>query len=457
MLPVFAIIFFVFSLDRSNISQALTDNLLEDLNIDQNISNIGVSLLWGAICIGDIPSNMILSRIGAKYWIPSQVVVWSLISTLQCLIKNKNGFLATRFLLGLAESGFIPGALAFLSNFYTKHEYAKRVVFFFYGDAFASMFGPLVAAGILKLRGHAGLEGWRWLWLIEGLITFVIGVFAYFVIPRSVSDSKTLIFGDILDEYEAKVFESQLILADKSYEKGNNPITSSTVFDALIDWRIYPHIFMAIVGLTALQPTMTYGSYILKEVGFNTISSNLLAIPWTAGSILSTLGLATLSDRYKDRSGFMLIASLWYLITALLIRILNSRLSAWRFYALYSVYQMAPSWHNINVAWITSNQSSSERKSVILAFYFMAANFAGIPGNQIFREGDKPKYLKGWVAVLVLYVVLNCLIIGQRLQYSWTNGKKKEMLNSLSESEYEEYKNKESIHDNRRLTFVHPI
>lgn len=105
---------------------------------------------------------MVLHRIGAHYWIPAQVVIWGLIEVLQSFVKGSGGWYAARLFLGLAESGFIPGGLYTLSQWYTQDELAKRTVIFFFGPSISGSFGSLISAGALRLEGKQGLKGWQW-------------------------------------------------------------------------------------------------------------------------------------------------------------------------------------------------------------------------------------------------------------------------------------------------------
>ncbi|KAF7863829.1 hypothetical protein EAF04_006794 [Stromatinia cepivora] len=166
LIPLVMIMFFTLNLDRGNISNALTDNMMADLSITQEIINTGNSLVYVGICIGDIPANLMIQKIGADIWLPCQLLAWGLVATFQAFIKNKAGFLATRFLLGLCESGFIPGTLWYLTKWYTKRELGKRTVLFFTGSYMANLLNGLIAYGLLRLRGRAGLTGWQWLFLV---------------------------------------------------------------------------------------------------------------------------------------------------------------------------------------------------------------------------------------------------------------------------------------------------
>lgn len=150
------------AVDRTNVSGVLTSTFLKDTHITRDQANTGVSLLWLGIVLLEIPSNVVLHRIGAHYWIPAQVIIWGLVETLQCLVKHAGGWYAARLFLGLAESGFIPGSLYTLSRWYTQDELAKRTVIFFWGPSFSSAFGSLISAGALRISGSLGLHGWQW-------------------------------------------------------------------------------------------------------------------------------------------------------------------------------------------------------------------------------------------------------------------------------------------------------
>ena len=105
---------------------------------------------------------MILHRIGPHLWIPAQVVVWGLIEVLQCFVTNPGGWYAARLFLGLAESGFIPGGLYTLSQWYTHSELTSRTAIFFFGPSIAAAFGSLISSWALRLEVQHGIHCWQW-------------------------------------------------------------------------------------------------------------------------------------------------------------------------------------------------------------------------------------------------------------------------------------------------------
>jgi len=157
-------------MDRGNISAVLTSSITKDLNITTNQINIGTQLLSAGIVLSEIPSNIIMQRLGPRVWLSGQLFAWGLVATFQAFVQSYPAYLVTRILLGFCEGGFIPGALYYLSTWYKKDETSLRTSLFFYGQMFASATSSLISAGLLKLNGTRGMEGWRWIFLGEFLL-----------------------------------------------------------------------------------------------------------------------------------------------------------------------------------------------------------------------------------------------------------------------------------------------
>ena len=122
--PLLVLGFFVLQLDRSNISNALTDTIVKDLGITADDVNLGNQLMLAGIVVSELPSNVLLQMVGAPLWLTGQMGIWGTIALTQAWCTNKSSFYATRFLLGLFEGGYIPGAQYVLSLFYTREELA---------------------------------------------------------------------------------------------------------------------------------------------------------------------------------------------------------------------------------------------------------------------------------------------------------------------------------------------
>lgn len=167
------------------IGQAITDTFFADVGINQFQFNVGQQLLSLGIVIGEIPAQMLLYRFGPGKWLTFQLFAFGLVSTFQAWQRDYSSYLATRFLLGLTEAGYIPGGLWTLSTWYTRSETAKRVMIFFFGNQLGQASAKLIAYGVLHMKGVAGLPGWMWLFIIMGGFTILSGIVLGFLLPDS--------------------------------------------------------------------------------------------------------------------------------------------------------------------------------------------------------------------------------------------------------------------------------
>ncbi|MCJ1372977.1 hypothetical protein MMC20_004203 [Loxospora ochrophaea] len=168
--------FFALQLDRSNITQALSDNMLGDLHMTTNNYNYGMTIFYISFLLAELPSQGIGKKIGPDNWVPIQMVLWSIVACSQSRITGKSTFYLTRSLLGLCEGGFIPDCVLYLSYFYKSKELPIRLSFFWGAYIVTSIVGAFLAFGILHLSGRCGMAGWQWLFALEGALTALIGI-----------------------------------------------------------------------------------------------------------------------------------------------------------------------------------------------------------------------------------------------------------------------------------------
>lgn len=126
-----------------------------------------------------LPSNLLLTQVKPSLYLGAVMAIWGVISTAQAAVNSFGGLIACRIMLGVVEAPFFPGAIMLMSSWYTRQELGFRIAFFYSGNALANMFGGLLAAAILgNLDGAQGIGGWRWLFIIEGVITIAVAITA---------------------------------------------------------------------------------------------------------------------------------------------------------------------------------------------------------------------------------------------------------------------------------------
>ncbi|KAL2075214.1 hypothetical protein VTL71DRAFT_156 [Oculimacula yallundae] len=186
IMPCVVVMYILNYLDRQNIASAKLAGFEADLNLSKVDYQTCVSILFVGYILMQVPSNMIVSKI--KYpgtYICAAMGLWGLISALMALTHSFVGVLMARFFLGFVEAVFFPGALFFLSMFYNRRQFAFRTAILYSGSQLGNAFGGLFAIAILKLDGSHGLAGWRWLFLVEGVITIGLALVFAFILPNS--------------------------------------------------------------------------------------------------------------------------------------------------------------------------------------------------------------------------------------------------------------------------------
>ncbi|CRG87099.1 Sugar transporter STL1 [Talaromyces islandicus] len=185
IMPLIILVYLMNYIDRNNYAAAKLQGLIQELSLTDQQYQTGLSILFIAYILMQVPSNLLLNYMGRpSLYISFFVCAWGLVSTCTSQVQSYGGIVACRFLLGLVEAPFFAGVLFYLSKWYTKKELAFRMSVFYSGSLLSGAFGNLIAAGILNgLDGKRGMSAWRWLYIIEGSITCLIGIVIAILLP----------------------------------------------------------------------------------------------------------------------------------------------------------------------------------------------------------------------------------------------------------------------------------
>jgi D-galactonate transporter len=180
LIPYLMLCYFVAYLDRLNLSfAALT--FKGDLGLSDAVYGLGASIFFAGYLIFEVPSNIILEKVGARVWIARIMVTWGIVSAAMAFVQDETSFYIVRFLLGAAEAGFFPGIILYLTYWYTSAERAKMVGLFMVAVALSGVIGaPLSTVILTSLGGVAELKGWQWLFIIEAAPAIILGIVTYF-------------------------------------------------------------------------------------------------------------------------------------------------------------------------------------------------------------------------------------------------------------------------------------
>jgi MFS family permease len=175
LMPVLIVSYVLNYLDRTNISfAALTMN--DAIGLDERQFGFGAGVFFAGYCFLELPSNMVLFRVGARRWISRIMITWGLVSAAMSLAVGPNSFYLLRFLLGAAEAGFFPGIAFYLSTWFPSEYRTRIIAWFMVAIPVSSVIGGPLSGVLLGMDGLGGLAGWQWLFLMEGLPAALMGV-----------------------------------------------------------------------------------------------------------------------------------------------------------------------------------------------------------------------------------------------------------------------------------------
>lgn len=452
------IMFCALEMDRANIRQAVTDNLLGELGMTTNDYNLGNSIFAFSFLCAEVPSQLVSKWVGPDRWIPTQMVLWSIVASSQYQIASRTSFLVYRSLLGLLQGGFIPDVVLYLSYFYKHHELTVRLGFFWAAIVIADVVAAISAYALIHMRGILGLSGWRWLFLVEGLVTMVLGLMSFGMMPAGPTQTSGWLRGKKgwFTPREETIIVNRVIRDDPS--KGNmhnrEAISFKLLWRSLMDYDLWP---IYILGLTNHIPFATPNIYLtlsLKDLGFSTFQTNLLVVPSQLMHVMNMVILTYLGEMLGQLAFVAAIPQVWALPFLIWLRTVDtSAISKWTVWGVMTVFLGNPYSHPIQVGWASRNANTVRSRTVGAAMYNMCVQAGGIIAANIYREDDAPRYARG-NSVLIGIALLNiALYAATKLYYVARNSYRERTWNRMTEDDKLDYLAKRPDAGNKRLDF----
>ncbi|ETW86866.1 major facilitator superfamily [Heterobasidion irregulare TC 32-1] len=450
------IMFFSLDLDRGNISQANTDNFLDDLNLTTDDFNLGNTLFRLAFLIAELPSQLVSKRVGPDVWIPSQMVLWSIVSWSQYWLSDRRSFLATRFLLGFLQGGFIPDVVLYLSYFYTKNELPIRLAFFWVSNYLTHIVSAFLAVGILRLRGHNGRAGWRYLFLLEGVMTCLVGLISFAMMPPGPTQTKAWYRPKGWFSAREEVIMVNRVLRDdpsKSDMHNREGLSIKMIWQALKDWTMWPIYVLGLVHMIPVGPPQVYLTLSLRNLGFSTAISSLLSIPAYVIGILGLVFAAYFSEITNSRVMATIILQIWALPLLIALYTFDKNTSEWVYFAVVTLIVGFPYVHPVQVAWASRNSYSVRTRTISASVYNIFVQAGAVVYANIYRTSDKPLYKKGNRALIGVCAMNIVIYIGTYFFYQTINRRRDGTWNAMSPEERAEYIETTKDVGNKRLDF----
>jgi D-galactonate transporter len=394
LIPLLLLCYIVAYLDRVNVGFAKLQ-MAGELGFSDAVYGLGAGMFFIGYFFIEVPSNIILHRVGARVWIARIMVTWGIVSGGMMFIQTETQFYVMRVLLGLAEAGFFPGIILYLTYWYPSHRRARIVSMFMTGIPLAGVIGGPLSGWIMKSWDQVnGLHGWQWMFLLEAIPSVIIGVVVYFYLDDRITNAKWL------KDEERDLLQKRI----EEEESDKEHVPMMQVFKSGRMWTmsaIYFTMAMSLYGVSFWLPTIIKGMGVTDNLEIGLLSS----LPWIA-AVFSMLLFARSADKMRERRWHVVIPMLMG-STGLILSVLLSGNHYLSFAALILACMGIVS--AIPLFW-----------SLPTAFLVGAGAAAGIAAiNSIANlAGFLAPYLVGWLKQLTsstdsgMYLLAAALVIG---------------------------------------------
>ncbi|CAK7216239.1 hypothetical protein SCUCBS95973_002744 [Sporothrix curviconia] len=394
LVPLLSFLYLVGYVDRSNIGNAKIAGMATDLKLEGLMYNTALTLFFVPYGLFEVPSNIVLKLIRPSIWISILLFCWGIVMTLMGIVKSAQGLYAARFFLGFAEAGFFPASTFLLTIWYKRYEVQRRMAVFYAAATLAGAFSGLLAFAIQHLAGKAGLDGWNWVFIIEGIVPVLMSFAVWKILPDSPETASFL-------TNEEKEFLINRLALETGTGRGRvtnaDPIRWHHVVEGFTDWRIWCSIVcfwactIGTYGFTSTVPT------IVEQLGYESAQAQLMTVPIYVFALGLVVVFAWLSDRLQQRTPFIIagfaLASIGFVAE---LAIPHPRMTGVSYFFLFLIAGGLFSPFMCIVCLIGNNLAPSSKRAVGMAVLISVGNLGGICGSNIFLAKQAPRYQAGY-------------------------------------------------------------
>ncbi|KAM3507051.1 hypothetical protein MY10362_001978 [Beauveria mimosiformis] len=433
VLPLVTLLFLCSFLDRTNVGNDKIIGLENDIHIIPSQYRNGLAIYYACYIASEIPSNLIIKKVSPKIWLPFLAFSWSITTIGIGFMRDYKDFMILRAVLGIFEGGLFPGIVLYLSSMYTRGELAVRIGVFYTGGSLSGAFGGLLARGLSAIGPRGRLEGWRWIFIMEGVITAIVAVTSYICLPNSLQEAPFLSTQeqqwaiDRLEQDESSRFSRAL--------EREEPFQWSKVLRGIFNVQIWLNSTSYFAIISGLYSFGLFLPTIVKEIGIAGDANQLQlwsVIPFAIATPFTVL-VALLSDRLKIRGVIMLcvipIAIVGYAVIAN-VKQPETRFAMTCLMALGMYCAVPPV-----LAWNANNSAGHYKRATTSGLQLAIANAGGFVTTFVYPDSEGPYYHTGHTVILGLlcyawFAVLANVFWCAKINHDKARGKYNEYIGS---------------------------
>lgn len=458
LVPMLSVLYLISQLDRANIGNAKIEGMDKDLKLTGLQYNIALSLFFIPYILFEIPSNILLKKFKRpSVYLGTLVTSWGIIMMCHGFVKNFAGLMVVRMILGILEAGFYPGAVYLCTFWYMPKELATRISVFYCFSALSGAFSGLLAAGIAEMDGVAGYRGWQWIFILEGILTIILGIACFALLIDSPALSGRWLNPEQIRYLELQHFIKQGGQFSGEKEGGSHWQDFRAVISNPRMWG-QAYILLCISACSYGKQILFLGDVwkgrltcgignkftlpsITKAMGFTNTNAQLMTVPPYIAGAISAIFFARLSDHFYWRMPFVAIPlgmiAVGYSIIISFKGDLPGHVGASMFaviIACMGIYPVQPACSS----WAANNLAPTSRRAIGVAFVIATGNIGGIIGSYMFFDSESPSYFTGYGLAIAFGVTGMIVSFVLEASYIYSNKKRAKLSELDIRSKYSE-------------------
>ncbi|KFY20081.1 hypothetical protein V491_04006 [Pseudogymnoascus sp. VKM F-3775] len=380
--------------EMAGIGNAKEAGMAKDLQLSSSDYSLALSIFFVGYLLLEVPSNMILSRTRPSLYLPSLMLIWGCLVIAYVGINSKEALVGLRFSLGLVEAGFFPGVLLFMSNWYKKTELARRFSIFYCASLVSGAVGGLIAGLIVDhMQNRGSLPAWKWLFLIEGVITIGCAIIAMFILPDFPATTKWL-------TEEEREYAIRRLEEDNNSSQAHGITHLQSFLYAVRDWRTW--LFVVAQSLCTCAGTITYFiPTLMASLGYSGNKIQYMTIPIYCVALVVVLICCFSSDLQNERPKHIMVMAFISTISLIIVAAIDNPKARYVFLAFGAagIWCCSP----MTLSYLSNIICRPmEKRAVSIGIVNALANLSSIYGSYIWPSSSAPKYIPGFSVSIAL-------------------------------------------------------
>ncbi|KAF2817436.1 MFS general substrate transporter [Mytilinidion resinicola] len=409
LLPALGAIYAISGIDRTNLANAQVAGMGKDLDMLKGSRySIAVCVFFITYFICEIPSNIILRKVGAALWLSFLAFAWGICVLGAGFTHHWGEMVLIRLLLGIFEAGFIPGCAYLISCWYERYQMQTRISIFFSLSLLATAFGNILAYGLIHMDGVGGLAGWRWIYIIEGLMTIVLAVYGYIFII-DFPDKIHLARRPYLTPDEVALVQARL-QADRG-DAEFDPITWKKTIKTLAKWQLWIYALFFLTSGVGVYAFAYFLQIIVKGMGYSVSNTFLLCAPPNIAAIFYIIAVSKLADKLHQRGAIVAFQATTAFVGLMLIEYCKN--NGVRYFGTFLGIAGCAGNVPASLAYQANNIRGQSTRAIGSGLQVCFGAIGGVITANVFLQREAPKYPTGiWVSAgcQILTVLLVCVL-----------------------------------------------